>query len=326
MPIGHGQLLKAIEKTGLRLLAALRHKKRSESACRLAASIAKGICLGLMAVSFAANQVANAENTAQLSSPDRSLSTHQVAGIRPADKTQPAATPHPKRANFEREHKSEQAQHMADWVTDSGDNRGMPFAIVDKVDAKVFVFDAHGRLRGAAPVLLGLTRGDYSVPGIGDRKMSDIRPEERTTPAGRFVASLGHNFNKKDVLWVDYKNAVSLHRVVTNNPEERRLERLATPTPVDKRISYGCINVPANFFDDVVKPVFTRTYGIVYVLPETRPIGEIFRSYYDVDLHRGRDTAKLYEDIMARLRQQDLRSDHSNARHYGKPERNAGEH
>ncbi len=39
---------------------------------------------------------------------------------------------------------------MADWVVDSGDNRGMPFAIVDKTDAKVFVFDADGRLRGAA--------------------------------------------------------------------------------------------------------------------------------------------------------------------------------
>ena len=75
-------------------------------------------------------------------------------------------------------------------------------------------------------------------------------------------------YNGKDVLWVDYKDAVSLHRVITNNPKERRLERLATPTPRDKRISYGCINVPANFFDDVVKPTFTGMIGIVYVLPE----------------------------------------------------------
>ncbi len=192
---------------------------------------------------------------------------------------------------------------MADWVIDSGDNRGMPFAIVDKTDAKVFVFDAHGRLRGAAPVLLGLARGDYPVLGIGDRKLSDISPEERTTPAGRFVASLGYNFSGKDVLWVDYKNAVSLHRVITNNPKERRLERLATPTPLDKRISYGCINVPAKFFDNVVKPAFTRTYGIVYVLPDTRSISEIFKSYYDVDLRRGTGvTANLDEDTRRKLR------------------------
>ncbi len=103
----------------------------------------------------------------------------------------------------------------------------MPFAIVDKVDAKVFVFDARGRLRGAALALLGLARGDYAVPGIGDRKLSDIRPEERTTPAGRFVASLGYNFKGKTSFWVDYINAVSLHRVITTNPGERRLRRLA---------------------------------------------------------------------------------------------------
>ncbi len=174
---------------------------------------------------------------------------------------------------------------------------------------------------------VGLARGDYSVPGIGDRKMSEIRPEERTTPAGRFVASLGYNFNRKEVLWVDYKNAISLHRVVTNNPKERRLERLATPTPLDKRISYGCINVPAKFFDNVVKPVFTRTYGIVYVLPDTRSISEIFRSYYDVDSPRGKETSvKLYEDTLERLKQLDFRSGHLNVRPYGKPERSVEEH
>ena len=36
--------------------------------------------------------------------------------------------------------------------------------------------DADGRLRGAAPALLGLARGDDTIPGIGDRKLSDIPP------------------------------------------------------------------------------------------------------------------------------------------------------
>ena len=204
-----------------------------------------------MAISFNAHQVAAAENSAQFSNPVSLLSAIQATGTRPTAETQPAAASQPKRANFGGEHKSGQARHMADWVMDSGDNSSMPFAIIDKMDARVFVFDAHGRLRGTAPVLLGLTAGDFSVPGIGNRKLSDIRPEERTTPAGRFVASLGYNFKGKDVLWVDYKNAVSLHRVITTNPKERRLERLASPKPLDRRISYGCINVPAKFFDNV---------------------------------------------------------------------------
>ena len=190
----------------------------------------------------------------------------------------------PKRANFELERASHEARQIADWVVDSGDNRNMPFAIVDKTDAKVFVFNADGRLRGAAPALLGLARGDDAVPGIGNRALSSIRPDERTTPAGRFVAALDRNLRGKEILWVDYDGAVSMHPVITTKPAERRAQRLASPTALDNRISYGCINVPATFFDKVVRPAFTGTDGIVYVLPETRPAREVFASY-DVEEH-----------------------------------------
>jgi hypothetical protein len=270
-------------KNRLCLFSALWRIKRSGSIRSLAAIITEGLCLGLLAVGCTHHQVAVTDNAAQLSNSSRSWSTHEVAAALLTIETQPNVAPHPKRANFEREDKSRDARHVADWVVDSGDNRGMPFVIVDKLDAKVFVFDADGQLRGAAPALLGLARGDDFIPGIGDRKLSDMRPEERTTPAGRFVASLGSNFYGKDVLWVDYDGAVSLHRVITTKPAERRLQRLATPTPIDNRISYGCINVPAKFYESVVSPVFTGTYGIVYVLPEIRSKGEIFALYYDVE-------------------------------------------
>jgi hypothetical protein len=183
------------------------------------------------------------------------------------------------RADFARERASREARHVADWIVDSADNLGLPFVIVDKTDAKVFVFDAGGRIQGAAPALLGLARGDHTVPGIGDREYSDMLPNDRTTPAGRFVAALGRNIRGEDVVWVDYHAAVSLHRVITTKPEERRLQRLATPTPLDNRISYGCINVPARFYETVVSPAFTGTDGIVYVLPETRSVREVFGSY-----------------------------------------------
>jgi hypothetical protein len=271
-------------------LAALRYTKHSGSVRALAAIIAKGLYLGLMAISFIPHQVGAADNTTQFFNPDRSLSAHQAAANRLSVETQPALAPHPKRADFEQEQKSRTAQHLADWVVDSGDNRGMPFVIVDKIDAKAFVFNADGRLRGAAPVLLGLARGDVAIPGIGDMKLSDIRPEDRVTPAGRFVATLGLNSHGKDVLWVDYDGAVSMHRVVTHNPKEHRLERLASPNPLDHRISFGCINVPVKFYEDVVSPSFTGTNGIAYVLPDTRSISEIFESYYDVESRRGTGT------------------------------------
>lgn len=195
---------------------------------------------------------------------------------------QPTATA--SRVNFEGESASAAARHVADWVLDSGDNRRMPFLIVDKVQAKVFVFDAGGRLRGATSALLGLAVGDDSVPGIGQRKLSSIRPEERTTPAGRFEAALDRNLRGDEILWVDYDTAVSLHRVITSNAKERRADRLVTPTPLDNRISYGCINVPVKFYENVVSPALTGTNSIVYVLPETRSAREVFGSY-DVEEH-----------------------------------------
>jgi hypothetical protein len=183
------------------------------------------------------------------------------------------------RAEFHAEPASHAARDIADWVVASGDNRGLPFVIVDKVQARVFVFRPDGALRGAAPALLGLARGDESVPGIGDRPLASIRPQERTTPAGRFVAALGHDMGVKDVLWVDYADAISLHRVITTKPKERRLQRLASPSIADNRISYGCINVPAKFYDTVVRPSFLGSSGIVYILPEVRSLASVFPAY-----------------------------------------------
>jgi len=176
---------------------------------------------------------------------------------------------------FGRQSASRNARDVAAWILKSGDNQALPFVIVDKVDAKVFVFDSHGTMTGAAAALLGLGRGDDSVAGIGQRKLATIRPEERTTPAGRFQASLGHDL-EQDILWVDYDAALSLHRVVTGSPRDRRHARLASATSRDNRISYGCINVPAPFYDRVVMPAFKGTVGIVYILPETKSLGEVF--------------------------------------------------
>jgi len=53
--------------------------------------------------------------------------------------------------------------------------------------------------------------------------------------------------------------------------------------PADHRISFGCINVPAPFFDTVVNPAFKDTHGIVYILPEMKEVRAVFPAYYDVD-------------------------------------------
>jgi len=183
------------------------------------------------------------------------------------------------RADFLLQVPSAEARHVADWVLASHDHAARPFVVVDKVHFRVFVFDGGGALRGSAPALVGLARGDDSVPGIGERAMSAIRPEERTTPAGRFVGSLERRLHGDEILWVDYDTGVALHPVSVAVVKERRLERLASLSAADHRITYGCINVPAKFFTDVVAPLFRGGSGVIYVLPETRTARETFGSY-----------------------------------------------
>jgi hypothetical protein len=168
---------------------------------------------------------------------------------------------------------------MADWVLTSGDHRNKAFVIVDKKDANVYVFDPRGRLKAAAPALLGAAVGDDSAPGIGDKPLAQVLPGEKTTPAGRFVAEVGMSTRGEDVVWVDYDAAVSMHRVL--NVKER-LAALASQTNSDNRMSFGCINLPPQFYEKVLRPTVDAQGAVIYILPETRPLQQTFASFYDV--------------------------------------------
>jgi hypothetical protein len=185
----------------------------------------------------------------------------------------------PLTAQFGRQAASEDVRHIARWVFHSGDHAGRAVVVVDKREARVYVFDPHGSLQGATPALLGSAIGDHTVPGVGDKPIDQVLPAERTTPAGRFVAEPGTNAKGEDVVWVDYDAAVSMHRVRPLVKAERRLERLASRTPRDNRISYGCINLPVRFYEDVLSPAVRTSGAVVYVLPETQPAAQWFGAY-----------------------------------------------
>jgi hypothetical protein len=170
---------------------------------------------------------------------------------------------------------SAEVKRVARWVVDSHDNAGLPFLLIDKVNAQVLAFSGAGQLRGTAPVLLGMAHGDRMlVPNTA--KMSQMPPQVRITPAGRFVSRLAIDSHGKEILVLDYEASFSLHAVVKGTPAEHRAERLNSPTSQDNRISFGCINVPTAFYMTVVSPSFTNTKGVVYVLPETSPASQLF--------------------------------------------------
>jgi hypothetical protein len=176
------------------------------------------------------------------------------------------------------------ADRVAKWVVSTGDNGALPFVVVDKRSAVVFMFDPRGRLHGAAPALLGVARGDVFDPGAAEKNMYDTQPEERITPSGRFVAERGRGENGEKLVWIDYDSGIALHAVL-DVPGQHRRQRLVSPTISDNRISYGCVNVPVAFFRDRIWPIFERTRGIAYVLPENESAASFLRM-----LERSRST------------------------------------
>ncbi len=173
--------------------------------------------------------------------------------------------------DFRGEPASPEARAMARNAFERADAKGLPFAVVDKKDARLYVFTADGRLAGAAPALLGLARGDRVAAGVGEMVATGIPAALRTTPAGRYDSQPGPNLKGETVIWVDYDAAFAIHRLRPSPAHERRAERLASPSPDDNRISLGCVVVTGEFFDRVVAPVLGHGAGVVYVLPEPAP-------------------------------------------------------
>lgn len=150
---------------------------------------------------------------------------------------------------------------------------GRPFAIVDKRAATLAVYDAEGRLLGRTSALLGLTPGDGEVPGSRGKLPASLSPQERTTPAGRFVAEPGHNLHGERIVWIDYDANLAIHRLRPAPARERRPERLASANPQDHRITLGCVVVDPEFFERVVLPTLgSGRGGLVYILPERQPL------------------------------------------------------
>ncbi|WP_287372594.1 hypothetical protein [Prosthecochloris sp.] len=169
---------------------------------------------------------------------------------------------------------SEEVRKTVSWVKKNKDNRKLPYAIIDKKNAHIFVFDAKSKIVDHGPVLLGIAKSDRIDPKTLNARLSSIGKNDRVTPSGRYVSVFGPDHRGKDVLWVDTKYAVGLHPVA-NVPGQRRKTRLNSTTSADNRITWGCINVSKPLFTNVLTPLFKPKAGIVYILPEAAPIEQL---------------------------------------------------
>ena len=180
------------------------------------------------------------------------------------------------RTCFALEEASEEVRGQVDWIVTSGDNQNLPFLVIDKKRTLIFAYNKDGAILGSAPVLLGSAIGDFSIPGTGSKELSEILPEERITPAGRFFAHPGKNSNGSDVLWIDFDMALAIHPVLDGRSKERRLLCLFSQSTKEHRVSLGCVNVPKEFYKTLISPLFSKESGLVYVLPETSQSNLIF--------------------------------------------------
>ncbi|MEH3105306.1 MAG: hypothetical protein PGN12_15580 [Sphingomonas phyllosphaerae] len=172
---------------------------------------------------------------------------------------------------------SADALRVADWIASSRDNHALPYAVIDKHAAALFLFDGSGKMVSQVPVLIGIAPGDDATPGVGSKKLGEIGPAEKTTPAGRFLAKFGYAAGRQRVLWVDYTNSVAIHPIPGDAARsENRRARMLSPEPGDNRITFGCINVPRSFYATDLRPLFQRKGGYVYVLPDTKALEEVF--------------------------------------------------
>ncbi len=167
-------------------------------------------------------------------------------------------------------------RYVASWVLATADHAGRPFAVVDKRGARISVYEPDGRLIGSSAALLGIDPGDLSVPDIAHRTPASLIVGERTTPAGRFESRPGHNDKGEAIVWIDYDASLAIHRLRPAPLHERRPQRLNSPTSEDNRISLGCIVVTADFYLSVIEPSLGHRRGVVYVLPESRPVQAMF--------------------------------------------------
>lgn len=178
---------------------------------------------------------------------------------------------------FQQARPSTDARSVVAWIQRSGDARGLPFAVVDKHAARIYVFHADGRLAGHSPALLGSAIGDHTVPGVGEQAQTGyVPPEERTTPSGRFEARPGENASGEPIVWVDYASAFAIHRLRPGFAYAARADRLGRVQAQAKRVSWGCVVVPVAFYREVVERVLGRSRSVVYVMPETAPLQAVF--------------------------------------------------
>ena len=155
---------------------------------------------------------------------------------------------------------SSAAKASLDHIIETNNNEGRPFVIADKKAGKLYLMNADGKVVDVTPALFGKTPSDAAkttgATGAGKYDLTynrDIR-----LPSGYEGSVQSFDTGKNG-------EQFAIHRVIDVKGQNRQ-SRLDSATARDNRITLGCINVPAEFYNQYLND---ELGAVLYVLPET---------------------------------------------------------
>lgn len=165
---------------------------------------------------------------------------------------------------------------VADWMLRNNRHESGPFIVADKAGGEMYAFDRSGVLIAKSPALYGKTRSDSLTERQAALPISQVTNADKVTPAGLFRAKGADTVYGKGVVFAEYATTrLTIHQVFLGNKAEGRMARLQSGSLADHRVTFGCINVPAEFISRVVVPFFGGE-SVLVVLPETQSAGSFF--------------------------------------------------
>ncbi len=121
-------------------------------------------------------------------------------------------------------------------------NKGEPNLVIMDKNQGELILTKNCKIVDKSPALYGKGKGESEIAdpdttpaGIFHMKEHDVDP--RDYEGGKVLAFL-----------INRKASYVIHPTYQHLPQQRRDQRLASPTPDDNAISFGCINIPTPFY------------------------------------------------------------------------------
>ena len=172
---------------------------------------------------------------------------------------------------------SSNALKVVNWIAANSTGNEVSL-VLDPAVGKLYVMKGR-RIVDDSPALYGKAGIGAIDQTILNSSVEQTTEEMKVTPAGRFPLKMVPSEEYGTAIdFLKGPNAsFAIHRVYLGNPSERRADRLANSDPKNKNISYGCVNVSSDFYDNVLSKLDLSGSAFAYLLPSSEiSLGKYF--------------------------------------------------